>query len=79
MKCIGCGKDDELRLGFCWDCASEGEARAARRSVLQHLAKALSHIGQTNFRYDIKWAWERLTRTGDYAPGGYFHSFGIKI
>lgn len=79
MKCTGCGKDDELRLGFCWDCANGGEARAAKRIVRQHLAKAWRNVRQgrwANVRYDLKWAFERLTRTGDYAADGYFDSQG---
>lgn len=75
-KCNYCGKDDDdLRMGCCWDCASEGEARAARRTVLQHLGQACRNIWAGNFcvvRVDLRWAWERLTKTGDYAPDGYF-------
>jgi hypothetical protein len=79
MKCDHCGKDDELRFGCCWDCASAGEARAARRTVLQHLSSAYRNLWRRNgnAKYDIKWAWERLTKTGDYAPNGYFHNFNI--
>ena len=74
MICHGCGKDEELRLGFCFDCASAGEERAARRTVLQHLAKGFRHlwIGSDNARFDFRWAWERFTRTGDYARNGEF-------
>lgn len=75
--CRGCGKHDDLRLGFCFDCADAGERRAAHRSVAQHVGKGLRHLAQqrwTNARIDFSWAWERLTRTGDYAPGGEFDS-----
>lgn len=72
-RCAGCGQDDELRMGYCFDCASAGEERALRRSVPGHLAKALWNAARCrwgNARIDLAWAWERLTRTGDYAPGG---------
>jgi hypothetical protein len=73
--CRGCGHEDDLRLGFCFDCADAGERRAAHRSVAQHVQMGLRHVGQrrwTNARIDFSWAWERLTRTGDYSPGGEF-------
>jgi hypothetical protein len=72
--CIGCGRDKELRLGFCFDCATEGERKALRRTVGQHLASAATNflLGRFgNMRFDFKWAYERATRSGDYAPGGY--------
>lgn len=79
MICKGCGKDDELRLGFCFDCASAGEERAARRTVLQHLARGFSNLVKRspNAKYDFKWAWERLTQTGDYARNGAFAYLGL--
>lgn len=75
MRCKACGKIEELRAGFCFDCCTEGERRAANRTVLQHLWKCVRNLFRRKFayaRYDICWAWERLTRTGDYAKGGYF-------
>lgn len=77
--CKGCGKEEELRMGFCFDCAFKGEARAAKRTVEQHLEKALEKVrsGNTeNAKYDIRWALERLTLTGDYADGGTFDQEG---
>ena len=81
QTCIACGKIDELRLGVCFDCASAGEERAARRTVLQHLGKMIFNIRRRspNWRYDLAWAWERLTRTGDYKPGGYFEQEGYDL
>ena len=74
--CNFCGsKDSDLRMGCCFDCATSGEERAARRSVRQHLAKAFTNARKgfwDNARIDLRWAFERLTRTGDYAPDGYF-------
>jgi len=76
--CAGCGQPEELRMGYCFDCAMAGEERAARRSVLQHLRCGFGRILLGNFsfatRMDFVWAWERLTKTGDYAPGGEFDS-----
>lgn len=75
QTCNSCGRPKDLRLGFCFDCATEGEQRAARRTVLQHAAKGVGHALRgywTEARFDFAWAWERLTQTGDYAPGGYF-------
>lgn len=81
-KCAGCGNADELRMGFCWDCACAGEERAARRSVFQHLLQAASKASRghwTEARICLSWAWERLTRTGDYKPGGEFErQYGIR-
>jgi hypothetical protein len=77
--CSECGRHEELRLGYCFECASNGEARAARRTVAQHLGKAVEHLlgGQRTYAwYDVTWAWQRLTRTGDYRPGGYFDLVG---
>lgn len=76
-KCKGCGKNEELRMGFCFDCASSGEERAAKRKVYQHLLKAwnnawLGHKHTWKSKIDLSWAWQRLTRTGDYAQGGTF-------
>lgn len=81
MICHYCGEDDELRFGCCWDCASAGEAKAAKRTVCQHLTQMFRNLWRRNgnAKYDLKWACERLTKTGDYAPGGYFEREGITI
>jgi hypothetical protein len=83
LRCIGCGQDDELRMGFCFDCASTGELRAARRTVAQHLGTALRHLRERRpdlARFDLSWAWQRLTRTGDYTPRGYFErEYGLRL
>lgn len=78
-ECFGCGASRDLRGGFCFDCASAGEARAARRTVVQHICVGFRNLRKRNgcAKYDFQWAWERLTKTGDYAPGGYFAAFGI--
>ncbi len=76
--CRGCGADDEIRLGYCWDCAVSGEERAAKRTVLQHFTKCVGHASRgfwTEARIDLRWAWERLTRTGNYKPGGEFSRY----
>lgn len=73
--CKGCGKDEELRLGFCFDCASSGEHRLAKRTVLQHIAhsyKNLRHGWWWEFRCDWRMAFQRLFRVGDYKKDGYF-------
>lgn len=75
MICRGCKSDTELRLGYCFDCASIGEERAAKRTVLQHLNKMRKNLLQHKWKYaqyDLSWAWQRLTRTGDYSDGGTF-------
>lgn len=79
MICHGCGKDDELRLGFCFDCASSGEARAAKRTVVQHIAKAATLLPKRKWEFawfEATWAWQRLWRIGDYADGGTFDREG---
>lgn len=79
--CKGCGKDEELRLGYCFDCATSGEERAAKRSVEEHLRNGLKNLKEgknENGRYDFEWALERLTLTGHYADGGIFDQEGYK-
>lgn len=52
-----------------------GEAKAAMRTVPQHIGVGIKHLWRgawTNARIDFSWAWERLTRTGDYRPNGEF-------
>lgn len=74
-NCTRCGKDDELRLGICFDCADTGESNAASRSVIQHLSKAVRNATQRKWEYawyDLTWAWQRANRSGDYKAGGYF-------
>lgn len=81
MRCRGCGRAEELRLGWCFDCSNKGERRAACRSVLQHLMKAALNLCLLRFKYvgyDLSWAWQRLTRTGDYAKDGYFDWVGYE-
>lgn len=73
--CKGCGKDEELRLGYCFDCASKGEERAAKRTVEQHLEHALEQLkkgNKENARYDIEWALEicAKNRVKKYQQGG---------
>lgn len=77
--CETCGQDRELRLGHCFDCAHAGERRAAKRTVVQHLAKGVWQLWKRRPRfasYEFRWAWQRLWRTGDYAKDGYFDSEG---
>jgi hypothetical protein len=73
--CVGCGREDDLRFGFCFYCASAGELRAARRTVFGHSCRGLKNLLRGRWwqaRMDFSWAYERLTRTGDYQPGGEF-------
>lgn len=79
MQCYSCGQDEDCRLGFCFECATIAEDKAAKRTVVQHLKKAVSHFYLGLFveaRIDLCWAWERLTGTGDYAPDGEFSRTG---
>lgn len=74
QACRGCGVFDELRGGWCWDCASRGELKRARWTVLQQVKSGLAHLRTRHWfeaKCDFRWAWQRFTRTGDYAPGGY--------
>ncbi len=77
LLCVSCGKvvteilDDwdrgDLRMGICFDCATSGEERALKRTVRQHITKALINISRDRWwqaRIDLAWAWERLTKTG---------------
>lgn len=78
--CKKCGCEDDTRLGFCFDCASNGEECAAKRTVLRHLMKAFhnARAGHWSYvRFDLSWAMQRLFSVGDYARGGYFDSEGI--
>jgi hypothetical protein len=79
--CASCGNfDDDMAMGFCFDCCLKGEEKAASRTVAQHLLTALSKLFRYSrwwtLQYDLKWAKERLTRTGDYKKGGYFDRQG---
>lgn len=72
--CRTCGKEAELRLGACWECANAGELRRARLSPVAHLLSAIKNVSRRRFdyaKYDLRWAYGRLTNTGDYRPGGY--------
>jgi NMD protein affecting ribosome stability and mRNA decay len=63
MSCQVCGSgDDDLRMGVCFDCATEGDIRLAKKSTLQHWAHGVASIFQGVW-------WERIWRTGEYAPG----------
>ena len=78
-KCIFCGRHEELRMGVCFDCAMSGESKSAKRTVLGHLKQSLKNIKRRRWdyvRYDLTWAFQRLTRSGDYATGGYFDQQG---
>ena len=81
-RCGRCKEYTDLRLGFCFDCATSAEKRAAQRSVAQHVVTGVGFLGRrrwTNARICFAWAWERLSRTGDYAPGGEFErEYGIR-
>lgn len=79
VTCDGCGLIRELRYGYCFDCANNGEERAAKRTVIQHLKKCFEHIKSMDFelaKYDFTWAVMRATRTGDYSKDGYFDKQG---
>lgn len=72
-QCKRCLKLDDCRLGFCFDCASTGEQRLARRSVFQHIGTGIKHCWTRQWeyaRFDFGYAWQRWTRTGAYADGG---------
>src|SRR6266853_330686 len=74
-KCRKCGETHDLAFGYCFDCAHAGQLRAAKRTAWQHIARAnnlIWHRHWTNARIELRWAWERLTQTGDYKPGGTF-------
>jgi hypothetical protein len=46
MTCVKCGVVDELRGGFCFDCATAGDRRLAQRTVIQHLGSAVRHLAR---------------------------------
>lgn len=75
MPCHACERDEELRRGFCFDCCNIAERLACKRSTWRHLVSFIGHVLRRkweNAQIDIRWAWGRLTNTGDYRPGGYF-------
>ncbi len=74
-RCVKCGNEGERRGGFCWNCAINAERAAYHRTVVQHVVSAVKNARRGKWQYarfDIEWAWGRLTRTGDYSTGGYF-------
>ena len=79
-QCAFCGKFTlDLAYQCCFKCATEGEKRAACRSVWGHFRTCMRHVMLRRWFYarcDAKWALMRLTRTGDYAKGGYFDQMG---
>jgi hypothetical protein len=82
ITCDYCGKQtDDLRFGCCFMCASAGEEKAAKRTVAQHVLKGFFNLFRGNIsiaRIDFVWAWERASRTGDYAAGGVFDREGYQ-
>lgn len=85
MTCRYCLRDsgNDIRMGCCFQCANAGELRAARRTVLQHLRQAVHNLSNLRFEdawFEVVWAWQRVTLTGDYKRGGYFEQeHGTKI
>lgn len=73
MTCRVCNTNtDDLRGGVCFDCATEGDLRLARRSALQHWLHGLEALLSGVWwmaRMDFRMGWERIRRTGEYAPG----------
>lgn len=73
MTCRVCNIDtDDLRGGVCFDCATEGDIRLARRSTLQHWLHGLSALFGGVWwmaKMDFRMGWERVRRSGEYAPG----------
>ena len=74
MSCSFCGAvTDDVRYGACFDCASAGDQRLGRRTTLQHWTHAIGSLWERKWwraKIDLKCGWERLTRSGEYAPGG---------
>lgn len=73
MSCQVCGSGDgDTRMGVCFDCATAGDIRLAKRSTIQHWLHGIGSLFQGVWwraRMDFKRGWERLWRTGEYAPG----------
>jgi len=73
MTCRVCGDPtNDLRMGVCFDCATEGDIRLAKRSTIQHWIhgfKALCYRDWVIAKMDFRIGWERIWRTGEYAPG----------
>jgi len=72
-KCVVCNEENgDTRYGVCFDCATEGDLRLGARTVREHLAHAWKEVWTGDWwvaRLDVKCAWERLWRIGEYAPG----------
>lgn len=73
MTCHVCKRaTDDLRMGICFDCATAGDIRLGSRSVAQHIAHGVNSLFcgiWWRVRIDFKCAWERIWRSGEYAPG----------
>lgn len=79
--CGACGKFQDLRYGICFSCATAAEERLACRWVVGHLWNAAVHAARGGFRValiDLRMAWARLWRVGDYKRGGYFDRQGYR-
>jgi hypothetical protein len=78
MTCRICNSDSDTRMGVCFDCATSAERIASKRTVFGHLRHAVKNLIDRNWlfaRFDLSWAWQRFTRTGDYASDGAFAEY----
>jgi hypothetical protein len=64
--CARCGSPDDLRSGFCFDCASVGELTAVRRTTGQHLLSAVRHVAYGG-GYALRRAWPDARNVLSYA------------
>lgn len=73
MACSVCGYGDgDTRMGVCFDCATAGDIRLAKKSTLQHWSHGLGSVFHGVWwraRMDFRMGWQRIRRTGEYAPG----------
>jgi hypothetical protein len=80
MTCGVCKRVRELRSGICFDCAWNMERILAKRYWFEHVWIGLRKIHRPELWWQIGHDWslafQRLTETGSYAPGGKFDRLG---
>lgn len=73
MPCTVChSKDTDLRMGVCFDCATDGDIRLAKKSTIEHWLHSIKALSQGAWwiaKLDFKIGWQRIWRTGEYAIG----------
>lgn len=75
-----CEDCEKSKTGICDYCYQDSMTYLAKMTVFQHLLASLGSLFEFDFFgvcFELVWAFQRLTRTGDYGKGGEFERMGI--